>query len=124
MVDKPNIMKLKAGEDVEIVRKLGQAESIAELYTGQKIEILLEGSVGRRQYADFEHDEMVIVMGTVLGASGDMLRLMADYNTSAGSKSTEILLNGWMIKAVTPQTSADESLQFIFNLQKRLPIKR
>jgi len=118
---KPHIVKIQAGEDVEIVRKLGQAESIAELYGGKFVEILIDGVVGRRQYHDFEHDEMVILEGTIVGASGDMLIFNADYGND---KNTEILLNGWMIKAVTVKTGPDEKLPFIFNLQKRRPVKR
>jgi hypothetical protein len=117
------VVRFRAGEEIEIVRKPGHAESISELYGGKNVEIFIDGAVGRRLYSDHEHDEVLIIDCFIKGAHGDMLIVDIEFETIDGTQTREVLLNGWMIKSIMIKDER-AGLTAALNLnRKKLPRK-
>jgi hypothetical protein len=92
----------------------GIGQSIFEVYGGEAVSVLINGSSGRRMYSDFEHEEMIIIKGTIKSGHGDVLILQCDDG--------EVLVNGYQVRAVMKKSEGE--LADLLNVQIKKSSKR
>ena len=99
------------------------AQSIAQRYLNKEVEIFMDQVIGRQSYSDYEVEDKSIIAGVVRGAIGDVLILDVVHSTVAESKTCEVLINGWMIKAVSLK-SCGVALLDLIDLKNQRQYKR
>jgi len=94
-------------------------ESIAELFAGKEVEIYLGEKSGSVQYADFDVEQKVYVVGRILGGKGQLLLILCDVVTPAKTYKIPMAINAWSITGVIERKKKQPHISHIFQEIRR-----
>jgi hypothetical protein len=78
------------------------AQTIAERYKGEVVDLYLGDSNGNQYWAEYEVNKSSFVRGKIIDGHGDMLIMQCQVFTDSDAHTFEVAINGYNIKMCCP----------------------